>query len=135
MEISIERDLDLTVISREGYTFLDFCSDLGGMQSMIITFFGLILSFWNYNFLEDFLVTRLYRLEKTSEQKVPDSRFFKHSQFMVSVKLDNPKAYIRERLPNCCTKLKICSPNRRTKAFVMAREHLELETNAIELIK
>ena len=31
MEISIERDLDLHVISREGYTLLDFFADLGGM--------------------------------------------------------------------------------------------------------
>ena len=31
MEISIERDLDLHVVSREGYTLLDFFADLGGM--------------------------------------------------------------------------------------------------------
>lgn len=31
MEISIERNLDLRVIAREGYTILDFLSDLGGM--------------------------------------------------------------------------------------------------------
>ena len=96
MEISIERDLDLHVISREGYTLLDFFADLGGMQGLMLTFFGLILNIWNYNYLEDFMVTRLFRLEKNSVQKAPDSRFFKHSEFMVSFKLDNPKAYIRE---------------------------------------
>ena len=31
MELSIERNLDLRVIAREGYTILDFLSDLGGM--------------------------------------------------------------------------------------------------------
>ena len=114
MEISIERDLDLYVISREGYTLLDFFSDLGGMQGLLLTFFGLILNIWNYNYLEDFMVTRLFRLEKNSVQKAPDSRFFKHSEFMFSFKLDNPRAYIRECLPKCCTKLKICTPDRRT---------------------
>ena len=54
---------------------------------------------------------------------------------MVSFKLDNPKAYIREWLPKCCTKLKTCSPDRRTNAFALARENLEIETNIIELIK
>ena len=62
MELSIERNLDLLVIAREGYTLLDFLSDLGGLSELIHILFGIILSFWNYLYLENFLVSRLYRL-------------------------------------------------------------------------
>ena len=65
MELSIERNLDLRVIAREGYTVLDFLSDLGGMQGLIHMLFGIMLSFWNYKYLEDFLVSRLYRLKNS----------------------------------------------------------------------
>ena len=135
MEISIERNLDLKVVSREGYTILDFLSDLGGMQGLIYSVLAMMLGFWNYNYLEDFLVSRLYRLEKTSVNKVPASSFFKNSEFMIPLKLDNPKTYIRESLPTCCAKKRPCRPDRRTMGFALARAKLELETNAIEFIK
>ena len=135
MEISIERNLDQKVISREGYTILDFLSDLGGMQGLIYSLLAMLLSFWNYNYLEDFLVSRLYRLEKTSDNKVRTSGYFKNSEFMIPRTLDNPKTYIRENLPTCCAKMWPCKPDRRARGFALARSKLELETNAIEFIK
>ena len=67
MEISVEMNLDLTVISREGYTILDFISDIGGMQVMIFSFLAVVLTFWNYNYFDDYLITKLFRLQQKDE--------------------------------------------------------------------
>ena len=67
MEISVEmnqyiNNLDLTVISREGYSIFDLISDIGGMQVMIFSGLAVALTFINYNYFDDYLVTRLFRL-------------------------------------------------------------------------
>ena len=49
VDITIEMDLNLTVVAREGYTVLDWVSDIGGMQGMLLGFFAFIVAFWNYN--------------------------------------------------------------------------------------
>ena len=63
-DLTIEMNLDLEIIQRNGYTILDLLSDVGGIleiSSIVITYF---LAFWNYNYFENFLVTRLFKLEK-----------------------------------------------------------------------
>jgi len=49
VDITIEMDLNLTVILREGYTVLDWVSDIGGMQGMLLGFFATMVALWNYN--------------------------------------------------------------------------------------
>ena len=49
VDITIEMDLNLTVVAREGYTVLDWVSDIGGMQGMLLGFFAFMVAFWNYN--------------------------------------------------------------------------------------
>ena len=53
-------NMDLTVVERSGYTIVDFLSDIGGLQSIMITVISFWLSIWNYNYLENHLVARLY---------------------------------------------------------------------------
>ena len=67
MNIAFERNLDMNLIDREGYTVLDYLSDMGGMQSIVQSFFVIVLSFWNYNFLDDFLVSKLFRYKKNPD--------------------------------------------------------------------
>ena len=49
MDITIEMNLDLRIIARDGYTFLDYLSDIGGMQGLLISGVALFLAMWNYN--------------------------------------------------------------------------------------
>ena len=42
-------NLDQKVISRAGYTFVDFLSDIGGLQGLVISGVGYIIAVWNYN--------------------------------------------------------------------------------------
>ena len=48
-DITIEMNRNLTRIAREGYTILDWISDVGGMQGMLFSGAALFLAFWNYN--------------------------------------------------------------------------------------
>ena len=64
MEINIEMNLDQNVISRQGYTILDFLSDIGGMQYMLFSSLAIILAICNYNHLDNHLVTKLFRLDQ-----------------------------------------------------------------------
>ena len=77
-------NLNLELIQRNGYTVLDLLSDVGGIleiSSIVITYF---LAFWNYNYFENYLVTRLYKLEKEGldEESKKNLNYFNRSTFI-----------------------------------------------------
>ena len=55
--------MDQTSINRSGYTILDLLSDMGGLQGILITGISLILSILNNNYLENYLVSKLFKFE------------------------------------------------------------------------
>ena len=57
----IQMDLDLTVIERSSYTILDVLSDVGGLQGILISASSLMLGILNYKYLEDYLVSKLFK--------------------------------------------------------------------------
>ena len=64
MLLSFEMDLDMDVINRVGYNVIDMFSDIGGIQSIIMTTFALILTVLNYNYFDSYMAQKLYKLEK-----------------------------------------------------------------------
>ena len=52
---------DLTLIQRNGYTFLDIMSDVGGLQGILISAFSILLLAFNYKHLDSYLATKLYK--------------------------------------------------------------------------
>lgn len=61
-------NLNVKEISRSGYTMLDLISDIGGMQGVLISALAIIVGIWNYNMIENHLVSRLYKLEEPKPQ-------------------------------------------------------------------
>ena len=59
-DVTIEMNLDLRVIARDGYTMLDWVSDVGGIQGMLISVVVFILSIWNHNYLDNYMVSSLF---------------------------------------------------------------------------
>ena len=57
-------------MSRSGYTFLDVLSDVGGLESIIISFMAIFLSIINYNNLDNYMVTLLFQLSNKNPEKV-----------------------------------------------------------------
>ena len=63
MDITIEMNLSETVVARDGYTFLDYLSDIGGMQGLLISGVAYFLAFWNYKYFSNYMVGRLFKLK------------------------------------------------------------------------
>ena len=50
-------------MARDGYTLLDFFSDIGGIQGILVSAAAIFLGMWNYNNFDNFLVSKLYKME------------------------------------------------------------------------
>lgn len=61
-DLTIEMNMNLELIQRNGYTVLDLLSDIGGILEIMTIVISYFLAFWNYNYFENFLVTRLFKL-------------------------------------------------------------------------
>ena len=125
---------DQKVIARSGYTFLDYLSDIGGMQGMIISGVGYIIAIWNFNMFDNHMVTRLYKMKRPDSENNDQKSWGEKSEFMSPQILYNPKDCIRDLCPSfVCSR--IMKSNRRERAFEKARKALEKEINIIEIIK
>ena len=63
MSLSFETSLDQTVIQRVGYTLLDLLSDIGGIQSILVSGIAILLSIWNYNNFDNHFLTNFFKLK------------------------------------------------------------------------
>ena len=61
MDITIEMSLDRRDVERLGYTILDLLSDIGGVQALLFSTFTVLVNFWNYNYLEDYMASNLFK--------------------------------------------------------------------------
>ena len=62
MMVSVEMNMDLLSVGRVGYNVIDMFSDIGGIQSIIMTTFSLILSVLNHNYFDSYMAQKLYKL-------------------------------------------------------------------------
>ena len=110
MEISVQRNLDMTMVAREGYTVLDYLSDIGGMQGILVGTFTFILKLWNYNYLEDHLVSKLFKFRETKfEADDADKGLLE----MRLHPLDNFRGLCRDFLQVLVSRVRCCQPDRR----------------------
>ena len=87
MQMTFEVGMTQQVILRHGYTILDLLSDMGGMYSILITFFGLLLALFNYKYFDTFMASRLFKIKKFDSEKY--TRYFERSDFFQPSKLTN----------------------------------------------
>ena len=98
MGITIEMSPDLKVISRQTYSILDLLSDFGGVQSVLISAFGIILSLLNYRHAENYMASKLYKIRREG-WKGKSGYLYTHSDFFKPSKLDNLKHCLIKSLP------------------------------------
>ena len=72
LDITIEMNLNQKILFREGYTVMDYISDIGGLQGILISGAAMLLSISNYNNLDNFLVTHLYLLHSSLTDTEPE---------------------------------------------------------------
>lgn len=61
MAISIEFDLNQYRIDREAYNLLDWLGDVGGLKEALMMIGIGLLSIFNYNSYDNFMVSKLYQ--------------------------------------------------------------------------
>ena len=64
LSITIEMDLNVVELERTTYTYFDLLSDVGGLSSICITFFAMILRFWNHNSFDNMMAISLYKVKR-----------------------------------------------------------------------
>ena len=57
-------NLDLLEVQRSGYTILDVLADVGGLDGILVQFSSLVISILNFNTLESYLVSKLYKQQR-----------------------------------------------------------------------
>ena len=62
--VIIEANLDQIFIEREGYTFLDLLSDVGGLSGIGIWMLEIIVKILNYDYMSSYMTSKLYKLKK-----------------------------------------------------------------------
>ena len=67
LSITLEMDLDVSHIERDVYTFFDMLSDVGGLTGILTTLFSFLASIWNFEALDDFMVSRLFKIKRPAE--------------------------------------------------------------------
>ena len=126
-------ELDAILISRVNFTFFDALSDIGGIQSVLGSFFSILLVALNHEHLENYMASRLYKLKKVDgHDRTKYKRHFDRSDFFQPTKFANLLNYIVDILPARCV---CCSKHRKRLGMEQARAALAKEIDIIELIK
>ena len=84
----------MNLVERSGYNVLDLLSDVGGLQAILISGISFILSIFNYNFLENYLVYKLFKSKAVSLMTT-------QSEMIKEFCLGN---YLLSKLACCCKK-------------------------------
>ena len=115
-------DLDRLEYARARYTVLDLLASFGGFIGIWGRIFGYFMAMWNFNALQNYMVSRLYKIRRPGafeDKNSPEydrprlaDKEFKRSR------LPNCEDYIMSWVPNC---LVCCKKRGRKKALVMAR--------------
>ena len=80
VSVTIEMDLDVMHYERQVYTLFDMLSDFGGLTGILSSVFTLFTSAWNYQAFDNFIASRLFKVQKLSEQINPDTDYNDESE-------------------------------------------------------
>lgn len=84
LDIVIERDLDLTIINRYVQNLPDLLASVAGVALFLYFFLGFLLSLWNCNYMERYMVSQLYRASWDDEDTDPKKQAGKSEELTAS---------------------------------------------------
>ena len=58
--VTIEMDLNVEHFERQVYTIFDMASDVGGLSGILVSFFLMLSSLWNFNSFDNMMVSNLF---------------------------------------------------------------------------
>ena len=133
LSVTLEMNLNRMEYSRSRYTAFDLLSDVGGLKGMFAELFVLFLAAWNFNAVDNYMVSRLFKMKAKDSDQIHGIKG--KSGRNVSMKMSRfpyCKDYVMSWIGciSCCNR-----KNRNERAFEKAREQLEKEMDIIEFIK
>ena len=131
VRLSIEMDLNRLDYSRVRYNFLDLLAQFGGFMGIFRWIFTTFMAAWNTNALDNFMVSKLYKVQAPSKK-----------QSETSEKPDEAIPLKRGSFPHCGeyliswipTPFLFCSRGK-VKNRARARALLNQEMNMVKLLK
>ena len=133
ISVTIERNFDIWQYERSVYTLLELISDVGGFTSALLVMLALTAQTWNFNNLDNFMVSRLFKIKKTKEEIAEHpEEFFNQSDFIRVGNFPYFKEWFKRMIPKKCW---FCKQSRREIALKLARDKLDKEINIIEMVK
>ena len=79
VSVSVVMDLNRMNYQRSRYTAFDLLSDVGGISGIFTQIFGIFLAAWNFNVVENFMVSKLFRIKTPSNDSLSRSKEMKSS--------------------------------------------------------
>ena len=131
-DLTLELNLNLRHIEREGYQSLDLLSDVGGIWAILSGVFSALLTVLNFNNLDTFMASRLFKIKKENADVVKYENYSEQSNYFSPPKFDNLKQYAMRVLPQ---KLVCCKQSRKERAIAKAIKAMDDEIDIIEMIK
>ena len=111
-------------MARDGYTLLDYFSDIGGIEDFLFSTTAIFLVWWNHNNFDNFLASKLYRIASEKHRK--------EHEILVPQGMRDPLDFICDKLPKKC---QCCQGSRKTRSFIVARERLHQEINMFDQVR
>ena len=102
MDVTIEMNLNLGFIQRTSYNVLDVLSDIGGIQSIILTTFSVLMSILNYKHFDSYMASKLYKLKAPSESNNGSSSHSSQPSYIIPTRFCNVGHYLINLIPKKC---------------------------------
>ena len=80
--VTIDMNLDLKRYERRVSTFSDLMSEVGGFFGLLLMFGRISAKLWNFNSFDNFLVSRLFKVQKPEKKLEEQASYFDRSDFI-----------------------------------------------------
>ena len=74
MMFSFQMSMSKQILKRSHYSLLDYLSDIGGMQSLLLVSFGFLNAILNSQNSEELLISRLFKFKEERDDSKPDKK-------------------------------------------------------------
>ena len=105
---------------------LDLLADVGGMNALLMSIFGLFVSVWNYNHFDNIMVSHLFKIK---DKEGRNARHFSPPRYC------NALECFIDSMPKCVRSKSICRKSRMMRGMEKARKTMASEVNIVEIVK
>ena len=69
LDVTIERDRNLSIVTRRGYTLPDILAAIGGIAVLLSYLISSLVALCTNNYIDRYMVTELFRVKKTDGEE------------------------------------------------------------------